>query len=513
MMSSLRGWPIRQFLQHLLILMTVMIFVAASGHTKNWYHRQWKEYENGERFSEAILLFEKAISEYPGEAWFYVYIGHSYLKLNRHAEGIPYLNKAARLSPKDPGVRRNVRVGLIGYGSQLRDGGKLEEALVYFEQAVAADTENAWSHNLLGHALTVAGKHARAYQAFRTSAQLAAAGEWSNVHFKGNIRLGLNEGSAYFRSRGDWEKALAYRELGARIFPEDWENSMALAETAHAAGKPRRARGIAQNIPLESSRRIFLAALDMFEGNPDAAEKTLADISRAHEGDSNTQHQISTVYDALVADMDYKTRMSSPLQKNLLYYATRSVEAYFEKHPYRQTQSFRAPLAESFCVRQGAGEISFHYGLRGHYSYDLTHCARDSTGMQVVAVAPGKVLAVVSDQPDQPIGSPVDVRAKANFIRIAHGKNVSLYLHLKQGSALVKVGDQVRAGQKIGEVGNSGISAGPHLHFNISNTEGITLPVRFDNIQPATDYGNDNGSKFERGIGLKRGSTYQPRAH
>jgi len=42
-----------------------------------------------------------------------------------------------------------------------------------------------------------------------------------------------------------------------------------------------------------------------------------------------------------------------------------------------------------------------------------------------------------------------------------------LLCHLRNGSLLVKKGDAVRAGQKIGEVGNSGNSIQPHLHIQV----------------------------------------------
>jgi len=40
-----------------------------------------------------------------------------------------------------------------------------------------------------------------------------------------------------------------------------------------------------------------------------------------------------------------------------------------------------------------------------------------------------------------------------------------VFMHLRAGSITVKRGQQVRAGQRIGEVGNTGASFGAHLHF------------------------------------------------
>jgi murein DD-endopeptidase MepM/ murein hydrolase activator NlpD len=41
------------------------------------------------------------------------------------------------------------------------------------------------------------------------------------------------------------------------------------------------------------------------------------------------------------------------------------------------------------------------------------------------------------------------------------------FMHLRTGSIPVKEGDRVRTGQAIGEVGTTGSSSGPHLHFEI----------------------------------------------
>jgi murein DD-endopeptidase MepM/ murein hydrolase activator NlpD len=42
-----------------------------------------------------------------------------------------------------------------------------------------------------------------------------------------------------------------------------------------------------------------------------------------------------------------------------------------------------------------------------------------------------------------------------------------VFMHLRQGSLLVSKGDHVAAGQPIAQVGNTGGSSGPHLHFEI----------------------------------------------
>jgi hypothetical protein len=49
----------------------------------------------------------------------------------------------------------------------------------------------------------------------------------------------------------------------------------------------------------------------------------------------------------------------------------------------------------------------------------------------------------------------------------------AMYAHLIKGSLLVKPGDRVRKGQKIAELGNTGNSNAPHLHFQLMDSPSL----------------------------------------
>jgi len=65
-----------------------------------------------------------------------------------------------------------------------------------------------------------------------------------------------------------------------------------------------------------------------------------------------------------------------------------------------------------------------------------------------------------------------------HYIVISHGNGMtSLYAHLSK--RLVKEGDKVTQGQKIGLIGSTGNSTGPHLHYEISKNGSRINPLTY----------------------------------
>lgn len=66
-----------------------------------------------------------------------------------------------------------------------------------------------------------------------------------------------------------------------------------------------------------------------------------------------------------------------------------------------------------------------------------------------------------------------------NYVIIDHGNGYqTLYGHLLNGSVLVKAGDRVTQGQRIGTMGSTGRSTGTHLHFEIKTGGGKLDPLK-----------------------------------
>ena len=50
----------------------------------------------------------------------------------------------------------------------------------------------------------------------------------------------------------------------------------------------------------------------------------------------------------------------------------------------------------------------------------------------------------------------------------------AFYAHMQKGSVTVAPGTQVKRGQVLGKLGNTGNSSAPHLHFHLMNNPSVT---------------------------------------
>lgn len=69
-----------------------------------------------------------------------------------------------------------------------------------------------------------------------------------------------------------------------------------------------------------------------------------------------------------------------------------------------------------------------------------------------------------------------------NYVVIESNEGVlALFAHLRQGSVVVSVGDSIEAGELLGQVGNSGNTLQPHLHFQLMKESDLfqAIPIPF----------------------------------
>jgi hypothetical protein len=125
-------------------------------------------------------------------------------------------------------------------------------------------------------------------------------------------------------------------------------------------------------------------------------------------------------------------------------------------------------------------------------------------GAEIIAIADGRVASCFDGVPDNPavgvelptekIKEIIDTNNSSlpagagNHVVLQHDSGeYSFYAHMIPGSLRVKQGEEVKQGQVLGLVGNSGNSDGPHLHFHLMDGSDYFiargLPCHFTNVR------------------------------
>ena len=116
------------------------------------------------------------------------------------------------------------------------------------------------------------------------------------------------------------------------------------------------------------------------------------------------------------------------------------------------------------------GKISSYYGNRQGRQFHTGIDIAVSKGTPIKAVADGLVIAS---------GKGLDGFSKyGRIVILDHGNGVrTIYAHNSKNN--VRLGSCIRAGDVIGEVGNSGNATGTHLHFEIRIDGGPVNPILY----------------------------------
>ncbi|NPE21716.1 M23 family peptidase [Fusibacter sp. A1] len=184
--------------------------------------------------------------------------------------------------------------------------------------------------------------------------------------------------------------------------------------------------------------------------------------------------QSSVIYDSVLHVTDRAFSVQNLTVDITVAAATRNDDAYTEYHaefmPVRQT-SHDKQLWDGPFIQPIEGRLTTDYGTRRRVNGELTSYRHNGidlaapTGTPVKASNSGKV--VFSKK----------LILTGNTVMIDHGLGLfTYYLHMDKRN--VAVGDFVTKADIIGEVGSTGFSTGPHLHFTVS--------YHLTNINPLT---------------------------
>ncbi len=176
-----------------------------------------------------------------------------------------------------------------------------------------------------------------------------------------------------------------------------------------------------------------------------------------------------------------------------------------------ETVDGKARIAQRFAidwVRLGADGCLFHVDPKSNanfYSY----------GAEVLAVADGRISDLKDGLPDNAGQNEENTRnitldnIVGNYLTVDLGRGrFALYAHLQPGSLKVRLGDNVRTGQVLARLGNSGNSDEPHLHFQLMDANS---PLASEGLPYELETFTQLGV-IDRIEALDAGKPWQPRA-
>lgn len=161
-----------------------------------------------------------------------------------------------------------------------------------------------------------------------------------------------------------------------------------------------------------------------------------------------------------------KLKEDKETYKKLIEQEEKDAEAL--KQRIKKLEAMKVTITDGklYCVTGTPYAITSYYGNRFHpvlntYRFHAGIDIGVYTGTPIYALKDGQV--VYSGY----------MSGYGNVIMIHHGDIISLYAH--NSALLVQEGAQVKGGQLIAKSGNSGLSTGPHLHFEIRKPNGETI--------------------------------------
>jgi len=127
-------------------------------------------------------------------------------------------------------------------------------------------------------------------------------------------------------------------------------------------------------------------------------------------------------------------------------------------------------------VRGNVGRISMYFGQNIHPIFGQYYIHR---GIDIVTFRAGDAIIATAD--GQVVTAEYD-SGYGNFIILRHDHGYyTRYAHMQ--NFRVQVGQRVQQGEVIGYIGSTGISTGPHLHYEVHVGSDVVDPLRYLNFR------------------------------
>ena len=203
----------------------------------------------------------------------------------------------------------------------------------------------------------------------------------------------------------------------------------------------------------------------------EAAKESLADYFKQFDSDLSDvtrERMANDVFDYIEAYLEFigeeeDEDSSSSCDGNSYWWPIGSAETTTENGvTFASGDPVPSTITATF-----AGDDSVHNS--NHGAIDISN-GNGVGGTNIIAAKDGVVIYPTDDSQTgyADVGNPEDGGGYGNHVIIQHSDgNYTYYAHMSQNSITVRSGDNVKQGQVIGKMGNSGDSRGTHLHFEV----------------------------------------------
>lgn len=239
------------------------------------------------------------------------------------------------------------------------------------------------------------------------------------------------------------------------------------------------ARGLKQTrISLEQAKAEIerdLAAVDAKRAEAQAEEDRLRNLRAQHQSKLNAQKTAQDQKADLVAENTANAkRLRALAEAEEAESAKIAAELYGTGSGYfAGVMAFPVPGFEQVPT----GGSAFGYRIHPILGYRKMHTGIDIGGRAVGKSIDGAPIVAAAD------GTVIYTGYRGgygNTIIIDHGNGVTtLYAHLRSGSFKVSSGQSVSKRDGIGAVGSTGLSTGPHLHFEVRINGNPVDPMKY----------------------------------
>jgi murein DD-endopeptidase MepM/ murein hydrolase activator NlpD len=174
------------------------------------------------------------------------------------------------------------------------------------------------------------------------------------------------------------------------------------------------------------------------------------------------------------SELIIETSRRLDILKKQLYVQSTSYDEVINLALNKEAMLASIPSIQPVAIRD-IRRIGGYFGMRLHpiYKISMHHDGIDftaPTGTDVYATGNGKVTRIIQ--------APRARSGYGTYIEIDHGYGYkTLYAHLDK--VLVRQGQEVKRGDVVGLVGNTGASTAPHLHYEVQRANRPVNPVNY----------------------------------